>query len=532
MAAKGPSPHVTAAEVRLHPLLDALRGHPRFVALQAKLDADPRFTPTPKRTAATMTEGKSVAVLPFANQSGGSDDSFADGISEELGIVLCKVPGLRVAGWSSALSFKGKNVPEAEIARQLGVTHIVGGTVSRSGTQIVIRARLVNAADGFQVWADRFTPEAKDIFAVQDEIAGQIAEKLQLKLGVDARRTRAVNPEAHRLVLEGRHFWNRRNEEGFARAEAAFLKAIELDPNFAEAHVGLAGVYAIRADYQPVSGRSAAVAADVARARRAAERAVDLGEQLAEANAVLAYAHMIQGEQDAAGRRFASALALNPQSPMIILWQAVWHTANGRIDAALENHARVQSIDPLWFINLHLQAEALFYAGRLVEALALNERATGLRSDVFVPSLGLRAQTLFALGRREEALEAARSVRKILSSDTRWHADAAAIRVIKLCGEEAEARAYAEEWLRDEARERVVRPIVLAALGRGEDAMAELVDLRMSQRRGLFWDPIWDPWRADPRFEAVLVRLGCLAEYRTARTTQARLQAERKEPSR
>jgi TolB-like protein/Tfp pilus assembly protein PilF len=466
-------------------------------------------------------------VLPFANMSDDkANESFSDGISEELGVVLSKVPGLRVAGWNSALSFKGKNVPEAEIAQGLGVTHIVSGSVRSSGTELRITARLVNAADGSQLWTDSFKREPKDIFAVQDEIAGLIAESLKLKLGVEARRSRAVNPEAHRLVLEGRHFWNQRNEDGFTRAEAAFLKAIEIDPTFPEAHVGLAGVYVIRGTYQNLEDTAREVTEDFRRARTAATTAVKLGPDLAEAHAVLGYTLFNQGEKTAAVREFERALALNPNSAVTVTWSSVMETLIGRLDAALGSYAKAAALDPLWFINLHLYAESLFFASRYDEALKIAERAAALRSDNFIPNLGLRAQILFALGRRAEGVAMARTVRTQLHRDTRWIADAHAIYVLRQCGEVKEAADYAAEALRQLEAKSPMRAPIFAALGSFDDALPTIGGTRITMRRYLYWEPIWDPWRNDPRFLAALAQLGCAEDYKTARETLARLKAE------
>lgn len=185
-------------------------------------------------------------MLAFKNLSEDQgSDYFSDGISEELANVLGRVPGLRVAGSTSAFSFKGRAVPVPEIARQLGVTHIVEGTVRRRGNRVIITAKLLNAADGFQVWvSENLDREVKDSLALQDEIAGLIAKSLSLKLGVSSpAATAAVNPEALRLYLEGREAWSRRGsieERGNAEAESLFRKAIALEADFARAHASLA----------------------------------------------------------------------------------------------------------------------------------------------------------------------------------------------------------------------------------------------------------------------------------------------------
>ncbi|MEN9632420.1 MAG: hypothetical protein RL077_824, partial [Verrucomicrobiota bacterium] len=148
----------------------------------------------------------SIAVLAFANFGGDKENEyFSDGITEELLNVLAKVPGLRVAARTSAFYFKDKNVPIPEIAQKLNVAYVVEGSVQRAGERVKITAQLIKAADGFHVWSDTFTRDAKDVFAVQEEIAGRIAKELSLKLGVGSTTaTAAVNPQAFELYLQGR----------------------------------------------------------------------------------------------------------------------------------------------------------------------------------------------------------------------------------------------------------------------------------------------------------------------------------------
>ena len=194
-------------------------------------------------------------MLAFANLSEDKgNETFSEGVSEELLNVLAKIPDLKVTARTSAFHFKGKDTPIPEIAKQLGVAYVVEGSVRKADNRVRITAQLIKAADGLHVWSDTFTRDLKDIFAVQEEIAGLIAQQLQLKLGMSSRATQVVNPEAHRLVLEGRYFWNLRSEEGFARAETAFKQALVIDPQFAPARAGLALDYVIRGQYRVLDG--------------------------------------------------------------------------------------------------------------------------------------------------------------------------------------------------------------------------------------------------------------------------------------
>lgn len=467
---------------------------------------------------------KSVAVLAFENRSGEKDNEyFSDGITDELLTVLQQVPGLRVAARASAFSFKGKNATAQEIGAALSVAHLVEGSVQKIGTRVKISARLSRVATGDQIWAYSDTREWADIFALQNEIAALIAKNLQVQLGASPRAARVVNPEAHRLVLEGRYFWNQRNEAGFTRAEAAFAKALEIDPLFAEAHAGLAGVCVIRATYRQMEQSGAVITTDTERARREARRAIELDPGLAEAYAALAFGLMLDREWTESERQFQKALALNPQSGITRIWRALYLLTLGRLEASLEEYARAIEIDPFSFINLHMYVHALVSARRYELALQLSERAAALRPDVFVPLWGDRAKILLGLGRRAEAIEAARFVRKNRNLDTRWQADAMAIWVLDHAGEKKEAAEYGAEELARLPTSGPARGYVLGALGRFEESLEFLEHIGTTQSRILCWDPIWDPWRADPRFRAHLEKMGLAERYDLGRAELARL---------
>ena len=477
----------------------------------------------PGESAPAAAPTASIAVLSFKNLSAEKEyESFSDGVSEELRNVLAKVPSLRVAATTSAFFFKGKQVPVADIARQLGVNYIVDGTVRRSRESVRISAELINASTGFQVWSEQFERELKNIFAVQDEIAREIAEKLQLKLGNGRRGTRTVNPEAHRLVLEGRHYWNLRNEEGFARAEAAFEKALKLDPRFAEAHAGLAEVCVIRANYRQFDG-SGETADDLKRAKMEARNAIELDAALAEPYAALGFVAMLEGQLADSERHFRKALALSPNSAFIHCWFALLLANRGKLDASLAAYARASALDPLWFINLHRQAWHLARAGRFTEALRVNEQAATLQKDVHIPNRADQAVILLGLGLTSEAVEAARLIMQRPDKEPRWQADSDAIWVLRQAGFEKEASDYAAHLLEKWPADNYNRGFVLGALGRFEEALPYLERALVTPLRGLFWDSMWDPWREDPRFIQLLAKVGRLEDYKVARTTLARM---------
>ena len=240
----------SAASLRLDPHFDHLRGEPGFQALLAELDARKKpaaaakpHPQDPEPAGPPPVEAKSVAVLAFANLSDDKgNEYFSDGISEELLNVLAKIPGLKVSARTSAFYFKGKEVPVPEIAKQLGVAYVVEGSVRKAGDKVRITAQLIKAADGFHVWSDTFTRDLKDIFAVQDEIAGLIAKNLQLKMGMVAARP-TVDLEAYQEYLAGRALLASGTTTSAREGIARFREAVRLDPKFTAAWLQIARTY-------------------------------------------------------------------------------------------------------------------------------------------------------------------------------------------------------------------------------------------------------------------------------------------------
>jgi TolB-like protein/Flp pilus assembly protein TadD len=502
-----------------------------FVSRQAEPPAAPPKTTAETKPAPQSTE-KSIAVLAFVNFGGDKDNEyFSDGITEELLNVLAKVPGLRVAARTSAFYFKDKNVPIPEIASKLNVAYIVEGSVQKSGTRVKITAQLISAADGFHVWSDTFTRELKDVFAMQDEIAGLIAKQLQLTLSAAPRANHTVNPEANALVFEGRYFWNQRaerTEEVLARAADAFQRALAIAPAFAEAHAGLGDVWVARGSYRAMDGRSASAADDYAQAKTEAQRALELNPGLAEPHVTLGYVAYWQRHFSEAEQHYAWAFAANPNYALAYHWHSMLLTAVGRVDESLPELERSLRLDPLsantlWsstVINLHL--------GRLAEALAASDRTLELRPGL-VPVHSDRALILLKLGRKDEAITEARTVGRDLSVEPRWWADADAIYVLRAAGRQEEADEHARRALAAFSTDDYRRAFVLAALGRFEEALSGMGTTPTTAFSRVYWHPMWDPCRNDPRFQQLLVKLGCAEEYKVARETLARMRREQPE---
>ena len=306
-----------------------------------------RSTITPEYgQAATVPPNKSIAVLAFTNLSDDKgNEYFSDGISEELLNVLSKVPGLKVSARTSAFHFKGKDIPIPEIAQQLGVAYVVEGSVRKSGDRVRITAQLIKAADGFHMWSENFDRELKDIFAVQDEIAGLIAKNLQLKLdtGNVAVVGATKNVAAYEAFLKGRQAWNSDTASGYRQAVQQFQRAVELDPDFALAHGALAEAYVSVANngLEPAKKMFPL-------ARASAERALALDSRIVQAHTALAeYAFHYDWDYEQSDRYLEQALAVDPNYSSAHDRLSGHLEARNRLNEALAEARRAKELNPL-----------------------------------------------------------------------------------------------------------------------------------------------------------------------------------------
>ncbi|MBI5771431.1 MAG: TIR domain-containing protein [Verrucomicrobia bacterium] len=499
-----------------HPALDPVRNEPRFREIVARGDAwfDAELRSAPAKAdlstvGSAKADDKSVAVLAFANLSDDkANEYFSDGISEELLNVLAKIPDLKVSARTSAFSFKGKSTPIPEIARQLGVAYVVEGSVRKAGNQVRITAQLIKAADGFHVWSENFTRELKDIFAVQDEIAGLIAKNLSLRLGAGAATATlaaTVDPEAYRLYLEGRAAWNRRNAEGFRQAELLLNRAIELDPRFARAHAALADVWTVRSF--PLSGSfGQRLSPLLARTIAKAGQAVALDENSAEAQASLGHSLGQAWRFAEALRALRRAVELNPNYASAHQWLGRQLLVQGQLDEGLAALRRAAELDPLSHRILDNYSDALENAGRLDEAWTLLERARALQPS----GVQIRCkQTLLLvrIGRRDEALAAAGALAADAGAEEPDYRYSTAASVLTALGEKTEA----ETLLRRIAPDSEDLPIALAYAGRNREFTRRLDDLTINWINNLWFTPAFASIRVEPTFREWTRKVG-LAE--------------------
>ncbi|MEO5960371.1 MAG: hypothetical protein ABIZ49_06235, partial [Opitutaceae bacterium] len=497
----------------LNPWWDKIRDQPEFVALLAEAKARvEQPTAGAQKTVATVPE-KSIAVLAFDNLSDDkANEYFSDGISEELLNVLGRVEGLRVIARTSSFSFKGRAVPATEIGRALNASHLVEGSVQRVASKARVIARLLRADTGAQVWSQRFDQDLSDIFAAQDAVAGAIATALSLRLtevrsGMGPRR---VDPAAYELYARGRQAWNQRTPEAMVRADKYFDEAIARDPSFARAHVGLADVW--------LQGGQAGRLGSEAEALAMVRKALELEPNLAEAHASLGsiYATSLMEPRYAeAEREFATALKLNPSYASAHQWHARYLEGEARMGEALAAHSRAVQLDPLSTRIADNHGRALLLAGRFEEALSEFERALRLESGN-VQARSWRTWMLSQSGRRDQAVEEARQLAgideklaRIFASDVfyRQGLRAEADRVFALCDP------------RDSTWPHYLLPIV----SRGDDPLPVLGTRAMRRDNAvlLFLLPSFDRLHSNPDFRAWVQQAGMQEIFERAQAWRA-----------
>jgi len=356
---------------------------------------------TSRETAATDTP-RSVAVLPLENVGGSdSDRYFSEGITDELTSALGKVRGLRVASRTSVFALRSNGMDAQQIAKTLKVSSLLEGTIRRSGERLRVTAQLTNASDGLALWSDTYEREMKDVFAVQDDIAGSIASALRIALAPRAAGKRGLasgtapagteDLAAYDLYLRGRYFWHQRGNDALHRAASYFGQAIDRDPTFARAYAGLADALGLL----PIYGTTPADSA-YPLARRAAEKALSLDSTLAEAHTTLGLILKSTGEWDPASSELRRGIALDSNYATGHQWYAEVLIITGHVTEAVKELERARDLEPLSpVINAEL-GYTLGLAGRYQEATLAGQRAVELDSTLWTGHAFLAFTHLFA----------------------------------------------------------------------------------------------------------------------------------------
>ncbi|HKD60886.1 MAG TPA: winged helix-turn-helix domain-containing protein [Terracidiphilus sp.] len=362
--------------------------------------------PAPTESAVT----DSIVVLPFANMSADPENEyFADGITEEIIDALAQIPGLHVVARSSAFSFKGKYIDLRIVGEQLKVRTVLEGSVRRADNRLRITAQLVSTEDGYHLWSERYEREMKDVFAIQEEIAQAIAQRLKLTFPWRATplvKTGTPNLEAYQSYVKGRALLYKRGP-AISRALVCCQRAVDLDPNYALAWAAVADCYTF------LSYSGMAVPRDVmSKAMEAARRAVALDASLAEAHCALAMTSLLYaGTPAEAEREFTRAIQLNPKHMQALSWYGCFflQISEGRLMEGMEQVKLALASDPLSGYVHAVYALSCNIAGKIAESVDVSRRAVQLDSESFIANWVLQV-ALLSSGRLEAAVEAGESV--------------------------------------------------------------------------------------------------------------------------
>jgi TolB-like protein/DNA-binding winged helix-turn-helix (wHTH) protein len=300
----------------------------------------------PQLSAATGQRTKSLAVLPFVDMSGEQDQAyFADGLSEEILNLLAQSSSMRIIARTSSFSFKDRHDLDIEtIARKLNATHVLEGSVRKSGRRLRVTAQLVDATTSAHLWSQTYDRDLTDIFSVQDEIAAAVTDSLHAKLqdGKEVQRADTTSEQAFEQYLNGRYFFNRRGESDVLRARSYFEKALQMDPKYARAWAGLAGTYLSALD----SGQPPDPQMQQAWLK-AIEQALSLGPGIAEVHVRAAQYYWWLGEWRRSDEHCKLAIALNPSDALVLSVSASKALVVGHLREALALQRRAVAVDPL-----------------------------------------------------------------------------------------------------------------------------------------------------------------------------------------
>jgi len=473
----------------------------------------PRFvprgsiTPAPKQAVPSTC----VAVLPFVNLSPEPDtDYFSDGLTEELIHALTKVEGLRVVAWSSAAKMKDRQDDLSEIGQRLMVGSVLRGSVRQSGERIRIIVSLVATDSGNYLWSETYDRRMQDLFAIQEDISRLIADSLRVKLFGPAKpeRRREWSLPVYDLYLRGRHQWNKRSPEGFRRAIQFFSDAVALEPKFAPGYAGLADAYSLLADHSLASPLDT-----MPQAKAAALKALEIDPDLAEAHTSLGLIKSLhEWRWREAGAHYRRAIEVHPGYATARHWYACDYLALlGHFGEAIEGMKLAVQLDPLSPAINESLAYVYMLARRYDDALECHLQTLEME-DQFYKTFTAMGRVYIQKGMYGQAIEMLERARGMMG-DLPTLVGALA-QAHGLNGDKAEARALLAR-LKALSKERFVPYTAFAfghlGLGEPELALDWLEKSCGRQELGIcnaMVHPGYDELRGEPRFDALLHRMG------------------------
>ena len=459
----------------------------------------------------TLESLKAIAILPFVNMSADKNDEYlSDGMTEELINALAKVPGLRVPGRTSCFAFKGK--AEEDIFRKVGdqlrVNTVLEGSVRKAGEKLRVTAQLINVSDGYHLWSKSYDGDVKDIFTFQSNVAQRVVESLQVKLGVEATRALAKkpteNPEAHRLYLLGRYDFGKYSEAGWNSSIRYYEQALKLDPNYALAYCGLADTYAYMGGVVMPSKEA------VLKEKEFAQKALELDPELPEAHLSLACALGGAFDWRNAQIEFDRAIELNPNLAWAYEMYAWFLGGVGRLDEAIAKDKKAIELDPL---NSFFQASLAYY---LYHARRYDDAMVQIRKTLELDPTSTLARHLLGCcllwkGDTAGAIEEFQRSKIVVTGA--WYQGLLGY-AYAISGDRPKAEQILAE-LEEMAKQRYVNTTAFATiyLGLGEKQTAlDWLDKSYQDQESACWylkvDPIYDSVRNEPRFQALLKKVG------------------------
>jgi eukaryotic-like serine/threonine-protein kinase len=450
----------------------------------------------------------SLAVLPFTNGSPEPNAEFlSDGVTESLINSLTQISQLKVTARTTAFRYKGKEIDPQVLGRDLNVDAVLTGKVTKQGDSFYVQADLVNTADGTQLWGERYSRNLSDILAVQDEIATRISERLRLTLTQHEKerltKSYTDNTEAYQLYIQGRYYWNKRTDEGLKQSLEYFQRAINLDPDYALAYVGLADSYNFLGAFglgvlPPMEAHP--------KARTAAMSALTIDNALAEAHTSLAFVMLYYDwDRPTAEREYKQAIDANPKYALAHQWYSHLLMASGRTNEAISKATRALELEPA-SLSTNMNLSWQFYFARQYEQAIAGFKKTLDLDPGFT-------QVLWALGRtyaqKQMFNESTKSLQQAVSLSGGSPVYISALGYTHaVSGNKEKAQKTLEDLKRSG---RYVSPYWIAllygGLGNNEAAFEWLEKAYLERSGGLVWlatEPQWDNVRSDLRFQDLL----------------------------
>ncbi|HEY6118996.1 MAG TPA: protein kinase [Pyrinomonadaceae bacterium] len=452
----------------------------------------------------------SIAVLPFVNQNRDPDSEYlSDGITESIISSLSQLSQLKVMARSTVFSYKGKDVDPRRVGHDLGVRAVLMGRLIQQGDNLTIRSELVNVEDGTELWGQQYNRKLSDLFAVQEEIAREITERLRLRLSGAERRQLDKQPtgnlKAFQYYMQGRFYASRRTQDDLLTAVNYCEKAIGEDPNYALAYAGLADAYenlGLRGYIAPSEGGQ--------KGQQAARKALSLDENLAEAHAALgqAYVTFVPSNFQLGDHELQRAIELSPSLAMAHFYLGNSLNRQGRLDEALEEYLKARELDPLSSIIGRNVAIIYYFKRDYVRALELLRQANELGPPFSTTwEIGVYIQNrLF-----DEALAELEKNKRERKKDPILIFDTGMIYAAQRRRTEAlQVIQELEEMSGTNLSQAHYIAKIYAALDEKELALSWLERGLAAGAIGAFYkdEPVWDPIRSDPRFADLLRRMG------------------------